>query len=218
MKTLVASGMATLLLAGASWADEPQPKAQADSHAEEKSKANYGRSGWYLGVGAGPAFDFFEDAIQDKTMDLIEISTGGSFNARGGYRLTSWFAVELMYEGVYNLGVDILGVQVAERDLHSFVANLKFMLPFWRIHPYFLLGPGVQYGAFNGTGLLDPFDTTRWDFTLRTGGGVDAYITEHWLLNFEVAPSIRFADYSNLPSQTTDNVTLTVSGGVQYRF
>lgn len=53
---------------------------------------------------------------------------------------------------------------------------------------------------------------------LRTAIGLDGYITENWLLNLELAPSIRFADYSNIPSETTDNVTLTVGVGVQYRF
>ena len=60
--------------------------------------------------------------------------------------------------------------------------------------------------------------TSRWDFTLRVGVGLDAYITENWLINVELAPSIRFADYRDIPRETTDNVTLTVSGGIPYRF
>ena len=205
--------IAVLLMAGTSWAADPAP--------------NYARSGWYLGVGGGVAFDFLEDAVADKTGGVVDLLAGGSFNARGGYRVTSWFALEIMYEGNYAMAVETLGVEIAEFSAHSFVVNLKFIAPIWRIHPYLAFGPGVQYGNFNGEGMLpgplppldlDTLDTTRWDFTLRTAIGVDAYISENWLLNVELAPSIRFADYGNIPSKTTDNVTLTVSAGVQYRF
>jgi opacity protein-like surface antigen len=190
----------------------------ATASSAENSKPDYARSGWYLGVGGGPAFDFLDDAVEENTGGIVEFTAGGTFNARGGYRLTSWFATELMYEGVYRLGTEVLGVEVGNTDLHSVLVNLKFILPIWRIHPYFTLGPGVQYGNFNGFGPADPFDTSRWDFMLRFGLGLDAYITEHWLINLDVAPSIRFADYGDIPSETTDNVTMTVSAGIQYRF
>ncbi len=39
-----------------------------------------------------------------------------------------------------------------------------------------------------------------------------------WVINVEIAPSIRFADYSNIPSEMTDNFSLTVGLGLQYRF
>jgi hypothetical protein len=60
-------------------------------------------------------------------------------------------------------------------------------------------------------------DTDRWDLLLRFGLGIDAYITEHCLLNAELAPSVRFADYGNIPSTSTDHVSLTFTGGIQYR-
>ena len=34
---------------------------------------------------------------------------------------------------------------------------------------------------------------------LRIGLGLDTYITENWIVNLELAPSIRFSDY--LPSE-----------------
>jgi opacity protein-like surface antigen len=203
-KSLIAVCIATLLTAGASWAEEPKP--------------DFVRSGWYVGVGGGAAFDFLEDAIEDFTLGIVDISAAGSFNARGGYRVASWFAFEAMYEGAYGFETEILGEKVAEFDTHSFVGNFKFIVPTWRVHPYIMVGPGAQYGNFDGKGVFDFLDTTRWDFVLRTAIGIDGYITENWLLNLEVAPSIRFADYSNIPSQTTDNVSLTVGLGVQYRF
>ena len=88
----------------------------ASASSAENSKPDYARSGWYLGVGGGPAFDFLDDAVQDKTAGVVEFTAGGTFNARAGYRATSWFAVELMYEGVYGLGTEVLGVELGKTD------------------------------------------------------------------------------------------------------
>ena len=204
-KNLVVS-VAALLMASVSWAEAAPP--------------DYGRPGWYAGVGAGTGIAFLEDAIRDKIGGgLVDLNAGGSFNARGGYRLTSWFAVEAMYEGVYNSNIEIAGRKTAaERSFHSFVANLKLILPTWRVHPYFMIGAGAQYGTVDALDDLLDIDLARWDFMLRTAFGIDAYITENWLVNLELAPSVRFADYKNIPLKTTDNVLLTVGVGVQYRW
>ena len=155
-RSLTAIPIAILLIASTSWAAEPSP--------------DYGRPGWYAGLGAGTGISFLEDAIQSALGEGIELNAGGSFNARAGYRATSWFAVEALYEGSYSSNVELLGMATAAtRTSHSFVANLKFILPTWRVHPYFMIGPGAQYGIFNAQGpfnLLD-LDLRRWDFMLR---------------------------------------------------
>lgn len=187
------------------------------SRAERLPTPDYSRPGWYLGVGGGIGIDVLDDAIQDRTGGVVELSVGGSFNVRGGYRVTSWLAFEIMYEGVYGTEVQVSGMGAADLTTHSLTGNLKLILPTWRVQPYIMLAPGAQYGNFNGKGPLDFLDTARWDFMLRTAIGIDAYITENWLVNLELAPSIRFADYVR-PSETTDNVTLTLGLGVQYRW
>ena len=187
------------------------------AHAVQPDKPDYGRPGWYLGVGAGAAWDFLDGVIKDATAGTVDIGTTGTFNARGGYRIFSWLAVEGMYEGVYDLPVRLLGVNVAKSSYHSFLANFKLIAPIWRMHPYLAIGPGAQYGQFDTLDITG-LDTNRWDFVLRLGVGLDTYITENWLVNLEIAPSIRFADYNNIPSETTDNISLTLSAGVQYRF
>jgi hypothetical protein len=197
--------IALSLIATTSWAEKPAP--------------SYSRPGWYVGVGAGGGVDFLSEAVQDATGGFVDLSVGGSFNARGGYRVTSWFAFEVMYEGVYGTEAEILGMKSASSfSTHGFVGNFKFIAPIWRVHPYFMLGPGAQYGIFDGKGPFSGLDLTRWDFMLRTAFGIDAYITENWLVNLELAPSIRFADYGDIPSEVTDNVTLTFGAGVQYRW
>lgn len=188
------------LLASPSWADD------------------FDRRGWFVGAGGGVAADFLSTFVKNQTMGLVDIGSTGSANVRGGYRLFSWLALEGMYEGAYGYKTTAAGVEVASFDTHSFLANLKLYLPIWRLQPYLGLGLGAQYGVYDGMGVLDPFDTSRWDLLLRIGLGLDAYLTKHWLLNAELAPSIRFADYANIPSASTDNVSLTFSGGVQYRF
>ena len=203
-RSLVLVSIATLLMTGTAWADDSEP--------------DFGRPGWYVGIGGGVGWDFLKDAVDDVTNGVVDITVGGSFNARGGYRLASWFALDVMYEGVYGMDIEVAGITAAEFSTHSFVGNLKLIAPIWRTHPYISVGPGAQYGRFDGKGVFDFLDTFRWDFMLRTAIGIDGYITEHWLINLEVAPSIRFSDYSDIPSETTDNVTLTVGLGIQYRF
>jgi len=171
--------------------------------------------------GLGTGIPFLENAIPGELGEVLALNAGASFAARGGYRANSWFAVEALYEGVYSSNVEILGMaKAATRTTHSFVANLKFILPTSRVHPYFMIGPGAQYGVFNARGPFDllDLDLSRWDFMLRCAFGIDAYITENWLVNLELAPSMRFADYKNIPSKATDIVLLTIGVGVQYRF
>jgi len=195
--------LAALLVAGTTQADD--------------SSADYSRSGWYFGAGGGGGSDFLNDSVQDETGGNVDLSVGPSANARVGYRATSWFAFEIMYEGIYDTNVEVVGVDAATQNLHTVAGNFKFLLPTWRFQPYIMAGPGGQYGDFDGKGIFDGLDTTRWDFVVRTALGLDCYITENWLINFEVAPSVRFADYTDVPSQVTDNVTLTYGLGFQYR-
>jgi hypothetical protein len=132
--------------------------------------------------------------------------------------VASWFALELMYEGSYGYETEVLGVNAAETNAHAVIGNLKFVVPTWRVHPYLTVGPGGQYANFDGKGLFGQLDTTRWDFMLRMALGVDRYITENRLVNLEIAPAIRFADYTHVPTEITDDIVMTVGLGVQYRF
>ena len=87
-RILIAIPIAVALMATTSWA--------------EKAEADYGRPGWYLGAGVGVGVPFLDEVIKDATNQTTALGAGGSFNARGGYRVASWFAVEAMYEGAYS--------------------------------------------------------------------------------------------------------------------
>ena len=188
------------LLASPAWADD------------------FDRRGWFVGVGGGVAVDFLSAFLEDETGGAFGIDPTGSLNVRGGYRVFSWLAFEGMYEGAYNYKTTFLGEEVATSSTHSLLANAKLIVPTWRLQPYLALGIGAQHGDFDGRAILERLDTTRWDLVLRFGFGLDAYVTKHWLVNLELAPAVRFADYSNIPSASTDQVSLTFSGGLQYRF
>ena len=210
---LIAVSLGSLLLVDPAFAETNEVESRY------QAKPDYGRAGWYVGVAGGAGWDFFDKAFDRATMGAVGIGAGGSFNARGGYRVNSWFALEGMYEGIYGMNLTFLGLKVADLSLHTLTPNFKFILPIWRLQPYLAIGPGAQYGQFDG--VAPPFsllDTKRWDFVLRLGFGLDTYITENWIVNFEIAPSVRFRNYTNIPSELTDNVSLTFSGGVQYRF
>jgi hypothetical protein len=179
-----------------------------------------GRSGGYVGVGGGVAWDFLDAFIEEAAGGLVGIDAGGSFNARAGYRVVSWFAVEGMYEGSYRMSVieALTGSEIADSNFHSLLANLKFILPIKRFQPYIAIGGGAQYGEFAGRGVLAGPKVSGWDPVIRVGLGLDLYLNEHWLINSELAPAVRLADWGDIPSALTDNVTLTLSFGAQYRF
>jgi opacity protein-like surface antigen len=203
---------------------------------------DWGRSGWYLGAGGGAGWDFFDQAIEDAVnkqcgSDCIDVGSGGTFNFRGGYRVTSWFAAEAMYEGMFgmsaktatNITCNVLcnpsedipaGLKVTEFDLHNFLVNAKFIAPIKRFQPYFIFGLGAQYhtNKLLPDILGDLGKTSRTDFVIRPGIGLDFSITDNWVVNTEIGIPVSFRDYGNIPSATTDNVSLTLSFGVTYRF
>jgi opacity protein-like surface antigen len=183
----------------------------------EASADDFDRRGWYVGGGFGVGVDFLSSFLESESGGVVQINPTGSINVRGGYRAYSWLALEAMYEGVYDLSTEIAGTEVSRSSFHSILFNAKFIVPIWRIQPYFIIGGGPQQGSFDGDGVLAGLDAARWDAAIRTGVGLDIYATKSWLVNFELAPSVRFKDYV-LPTISTDNVTLTFTGGVQYRF
>jgi opacity protein-like surface antigen len=194
---------------------------------------DFSRSGFYLGVGGAYGINFFEDMIEDaaeKQGFEISLKDTGGVNARVGYRVASWFAVEGMYEWMDNFKIEVDGISGAPPELlgatvdyrtHTFTVNAKFLIPTWRLHPYLYLGIGGQYydldatGEFAGAGL--DFSEKGWAFAGRPGLGLDIYITENILVNVEVAGVLATANPSTIPD-IGDMFYMTVGGGLQYRF
>jgi opacity protein-like surface antigen len=194
----------------------------------------FSRRGFYLGVGGAYGVDFFEDTLQDAAEEAgfaVSLSNTGGVNARVGYRLASWVALEGMYEWMDNFQVevdgfsdpdleDLLGANV-DYTTHTVTLNAKFLLPIWRFHPYLLLGVGGQYydldaaGRFADEGI--DFSESGWSFAGRPGVGLDAYVTRNILINVEVSGVLATSNPSTIPD-IGDLFYLTVGGGLQYRF
>ena len=59
-KSLIAIPIAVLVMATTSWAAEPSP--------------DYGRPGWYAGLGVGTGIAFLENAIQGELGGKVELN------------------------------------------------------------------------------------------------------------------------------------------------
>jgi opacity protein-like surface antigen len=195
----------------------------------------FGRRGWYLGVGGSYGHNFFEDDIQDAAAREgvnIELSDTGGVNARAGYRLASWFALEAMYEWMDNFKTEVdsielggedlpVGITLADYATHTVTVNAKFLIPVWRLHPYLLLGIGGQYYDLEAPQLVQDsdfdFSESGWSFAGRPGLGLDAYITKNILINVEVSGVLATSNPSTIPD-IGDLFYMTVGAGLQYRF
>jgi len=195
----------------------------------------FSRRGFYLGVGGVYGVDFFEDTIQDAAAKRgvhVSLSDTWGVNARVGYRLASWFAVEGMYEYMDNFSTEIDSIEIGGEDLpvgitladyttHTATLNAKLLIPIWRFHPYLLLGLGAQYYDLEAPGIVQDtafdFSESGWSFAGRPGAGIDIYLTRNILLNVEVCGVLATSNPNTVPD-IGDLFYLTAGGGLQFRF
>jgi opacity protein-like surface antigen len=212
----------------------------------------FDRSGFYVGVGASLQYNVFESQIEDAITD--EITTGdlviGSLdidesfgvNATIGYRVASFFALELEYEWIdrYDIGADgqfTIGDLGSISDSgtlysiegHTLTANTRWILPIWRIQPYLLIGGGFSlsdvehgdlYDTYSPLLVAEGIDIDEGDSLVaagRAGIGFDWYLTESLVLNTEAGVVI-----TTLSSPDIDDIEdlnyLSFQAGLQYRF
>ncbi len=86
-----------------------------------------------------------------------------------------------------------------------------------RYQPYLVVGIGGQYAELKDRLGLE-LDDGQWAFAARPGVGLDFYISQHWLVNVEVAGVVALRDIEALGSSATDIWYLSAGGGIQYRF
>lgn len=170
------------------------------SMASAEDSSNFARNGAYIGVGGIYAHELFDD-----NGDFFKDSAG--FNARLGYRFHPNIAIEA--EGERVIGFDLKGTKA---DVETWVATIngKFFALTGQVQPFLLVGVGAMVATadFNTNGFSN---NTETDVVGRIGGGVDAYVTENWLVNFEVS-------YVSPRGDVDDVDYLGVGGGIQYRF
>jgi hypothetical protein len=203
----------------------------------------FDRPGFYIGGGGTYQFNAFgsriEDVIEDEVEDAIpgatanfDLDESAGANALLGYRVWSWFAVELQYEWVdeYDINGSIdLPIPASGKlysiEGHTLTANTKWIIPFWRIQPYLLLGGGLAMSDVSKGGLADAFialgadidDGTNYEPVGRGGLGLDLYITEHILINAQA--SVVLTTLSSPDIGDVDDLNyMSFAAGLQYRF
>jgi opacity protein-like surface antigen len=209
----------------------------------------FDRPGFYIGGGATYQFNAFsgriEDLIEDELKDIdpasnpdFDLDESFGANVLLGYRVWSWFALELQYEWVdeYDIkgSVDIpnplsppirLSGKLYSIEGHTLTANTKWIIPFWRIQPYLLLGGGVAMSDVSKGSLADTFtglgadidDGTHLKPAARAGLGLDLYITEHIVINAQasaVLTTLKNPDIGDID----DLNYMSFAAGLQYRF
>jgi hypothetical protein len=218
--------------------------ARAEWQSYEGEPDPFDRPGFYVGVGGTYQYNLFhkdiEDVIQNELDDQLgpgtnaSISLGDSqgINALVGYRVWSWFAVELQYEWVdqYDIkgSIDVPFPQsgtIYNIEGQTLILNTKWIAPIWRVQPYFLLGGGLAVADVGRGDVADAVVALGGDINAgthaspaaRVGLGLDVYITEHILLNTQASAVLTTLKKPDV-QDVTDLNYMSFSAGLQYRF
>ena len=203
----------------------------------------FDRPGFYIGGGGTYQFNAFssriEDVIEDEVDDALpganadfNLDESGGFNALLGYRIWSWFALELQYEWVDEYDIDgsidapvPVSGKLYSIEGHTLTANTKWIIPFWRIQPYFLIGGGAAMSDVSTGNLAAALTALGADIddgkhlkpAARGGLGLDLYITEHILVNAQA--SVVVTTLQNPDIGDVDDLNyMSFAAGLQYRF
>jgi len=212
---------------------------------EEVDDDPFDRPGFYVGVGGSYQSNVFQDTIEDELQDQLDgtalegadfsIDDSGGLNARVGYRAASFFAAEIEYEWIDEY--DIKGSDFGQTGTlysiegHTLTANTKWIIPFWRIQPYLLLGGGVAIADVHRGNLydvpaiaailigegIDVHSGTKTNAAARAGLGLDVYVTEHIVATTEatvVVTTLKKPDVGDVD----DLNYMSFTAGLQYRF
>lgn len=192
--------------------------------ASASAQADYARSGPYLGLGGTYAFRWVPGDF-DKDLGLgatVRTDNTGGLNARAGYRVNRWLAAELEYEWLDGFDSKITGGNGGfTLTSHALTANGKLLYPGWgRFQPWMLVGVGLSiYDAQDRKGLASGLDGTSVGFGARLGFGLDAYITQSWLVNLGVEA---FLDTTRIDNSIGGDLSefwyVPIQLGIQYRF
>jgi opacity protein-like surface antigen len=164
---------------------------------------DFDRPGAYIGVNGVYAISLFQNDINELAGldDDFNLGDSPGVNARLGYRIFSWFAVEAEYEWVQSMDLKVLDLDIGDFKPNTVTANLKFILPVWRIQPYLLMGGGVAIWDIDSP-IQNQSST---GFAGRVGLGIDTYLTKHWVFNLEATGVLNTNDID--PSKISNDIT-----------
>ncbi len=194
-----------VVLPGIAWGDDDE---------------GFSHSGFYVGVGGSYVTDTFEDVLSDALGVSTDIKESWGVNAVLGYRILPFLAAEFEYEWIDEFDIKALGTTVASIETQAFTANLKWIVPTWRIQPYLLTGIGVA--RFKLTDKVNPpplkVSETTTDFAGRLGAGVDVYLTKHILLTVGASAVLTAIDFGPSGNEVDNIFYVGGQAGIQYRF
>lgn len=223
-------------------ADERDRRGEADEAVDEDP---FDRPGFYAGISGVYTYNFFDQEIEDFLEDelgeqgSVDIEDSGGLGARVGYRAASWFAAEVQYEWIETYDVDVSGdlgpggSNIAGRlydiEGHTLTLNTKWIVPFWRIQPYLLIGAGYSFYDVGRGPLAAPLEAADDDieieggkqgaFAGRAGLGLDLYLTQHIVVMTEATAMVTTEDFDTPSEGAIDDLYyLSFSAGLQYRF
>ncbi len=210
----------------------------------------FDRSGFYVGLGGSYQFNPFNSKIESLIEDALDDEIGpganvkadlgdsGGVNATVGYRAFSFLALEIEYEwidqykikGSTDTPIPVSG-DLYSIEGHTLTANTKWIIPFWRIQPYLLIGGGIAISDVNRGSLydnaaiaavldsagIDVQGGTHTNAAARAGLGLDLYITEHIVVNGEASTVLTTLKEPDL-GDIEDLNYISFSAGMQYRF
>jgi opacity protein-like surface antigen len=215
---------------------------QADDKDDDEG---FGNTGPYIGFSGVYTHNFFDaqvdDALEQFLGEKVDVAIDDSWglNARLGYRLTSWFAIEAQYEYIDDFDVKarvpsgqinnipVPGIDKNQKlftvEGHTLTGNMRFIAPLWRTQPYVLLGAGYSLYESDvtqvGRLLINDGGGKQSGFAGRAGGGIDLYITKNIIANSEVSVLFTTQDFSNRDTGNIDDLWyVSIGAGLKYQF
>ena len=163
------------------------------------------------------------------------ISAGVQVTGRADYGLNRWLALGFSggWQGFELDSASGTGITVNGADLTGFplFADFIFRVPVGDMpyEPYVIAGLGTviwdvsDTSAFSSTSSADISTEVESSLAFKLGGGLDYFVNNNWILNFEAAYVFNDSDvtFTSSGSSATTSVELdywTVGGGVKHHF
>jgi hypothetical protein len=181
---------------------------------------SYSHHGFYLGAGGTWGFQLFDNKVRELTGEQAKIDSTYGANARMGYRLLSWFSTEVEYEWLNGFDASFNGQDLLRIKGQNVTGNMKFhFIPVGPVQPNFLVGfGGMEYKVEDriGAGRTQ----SQWAWATKLGGGLDIYMTKHFLFNAQGSVVLTTNDITDPTS--SESVTglyyVSAQAGFQYRW
>lgn len=193
-----------------------------------RAEDDFARSGLYGGIGAAIGLaPGYEDRMEGIFGLQTRVDSPVGASARAGWRALPWLAVEAQFEWLPGFDVktasgdprfdpELPDSKIVDATTWMFSANAK---AFWRsderFQPFAQVGFGYMRTSnqvrHTSNGVLYELPLNAGGYATRIGGGIDAYIDRHWLIEIDAAYVIPTGVVSEL-----DYVSIGI--GLQYRF